>query len=349
MEIFIWMYVLLFAIWGISVAMPPRLSRKFSCFGSFLVLWLIQALRSIYTGTDLHSYIPYFRDSRTIAIGDNDYLNFETGYQIYTKLINHYVTLDENMFLAITSFLVIAPISYVIYRFSSKPSLSFIIFASFLIYMFSFSGLRQAIALGLTTFSYIYIDKKKLIPFVLIVLLASTLHTSAILFLLAYPLCNYLNLTPRKYLLFGGIAIGCLFALKSIAIWLVEMLFSEGKYVHYLEKETTGAYMLLIALLILFIFTFYGKGSLLEHLRPLIFLSIMFQTLGLLSSSATRLAYYFYIFLCIALPAVSESRPKSEQPVFNLGIAAFMVFFFFYTTGEGTMGVVPYHFFWDSL
>lgn len=347
MEIFIWMYFLLFAIWGISAAMPSRLSRKFSCFGSFLVLWLIQALRSIYTGTDLHSYIPFFHRSSDMAIGYNDQLHFETGYQIYTQLISHYVTLDENVFLAITSFFVIAPISYVIYRFSSKPSLSFIIFASFLIYMFSFSGLRQAIALGLTTFSYIYIDKKKLIPFVLIVLLASTFHTSAILFLLAYPLCNYLNFTPRKYLMVGGIAIGCLFALKSIAIWLVELLFSEGKYVHYLEKETAGAYMLLIALLLLFLFTFYGKGDMLEHLRPLIFVGMIFQSLGLLSSSATRLAYYFYIFIFLALPAVSESRPKSEQQIFNLGIAAFMVFFFFYTTSEGTMGVVPYHFFWE--
>ena len=53
MEIFGWMYVLLFVIWGISANMRESAGRKFSCVGSFLVLWLIQALRSTSTGTDL--------------------------------------------------------------------------------------------------------------------------------------------------------------------------------------------------------------------------------------------------------------------------------------------------------
>lgn len=347
MEIFIWMYFFLFAIWFFSSMMNEKKGRWFSCVSSFLVLWLIQSFRSIHTGTDLHSYIPYFYHSVHMNIGEYVQLNFEWGYQIYTQLVSHYISSNENVYLAITSLLLLAPVTYIIYKYSKNTSLSFIIFASFLIYLFSFSGLRQAIAIGITTLSYDFIARKKLIPFILLVLIASLFHTSAVLFIIAYPLCNYLRLTAKKYILIGIICTGGLFAIKSIAIWLVELLFSEGKYIHYLEKETTGAYMLMLALLLLFIFTFFGKSKQLEHLRPLIFAGILFQSLGLLSSSATRLAYYFFIFLFLALPAVTDARPKSERSIFNIAIAAFMVFFFFYTTGEGTMGVVPYHFYWE--
>ena len=186
MDIFVLMYVLLFLIWGISANMKESTGRKFSSSGSFLVLWLIQSLRSTSTGTDLKAYIPFFDSSGSMQIGEiYRATNMEFGYQIYNELISHFISTNPNVFLAITAFIAIAPIAYIIYKYSRTPSLSFIIFASLIVYLFDFSGLRQAIAIGITALSFSFVVKKKIIPFALLVFLASTIHTSSILFLIA--------------------------------------------------------------------------------------------------------------------------------------------------------------------
>ena len=350
MDIFVLMYVLLFLIWGISANMKESTGRKFSSSGSFLVLWLIQSLRSTSTGTDLKAYIPFFDSSGSMQIGEiYRATNMEFGYQIYNELISHFISTNPNVFLAITAFIAIAPIAYIIYKYSRTPSLSFIIFASLIVYLFDFSGLRQAIAIGITALSFSFVVKKKIIPFALLVFLASTIHTSSILFLIAYPICNYFNLTPGKYILISIFTIIAIISLKSIAKYVVNLLFGGGLYSGYLNDDNSGAYMLLIMLLLLFLFTFMNMSKENNLFRAIIMLGVISQSLGLISSTATRLGYYFYLYFCLALPETiyGETSIKNKL-ILKLGVAAFIVFFFFYTTGEGAMGVVPYQFFWEQ-
>lgn len=349
MTIFIWMYVLLFFIWGISACVNKHKGRKFACVSSFLILWLIQALRSVNTGTDLRSYLPFFSMSSRMSVGEYyPNTNMEWGYQIYNELISHYISTDPTVFLAITAFIAIAPIAYIIYKYSEAPSLSFIIFASLIIYLFDFSGLRQAMAIGITAFSFTYIVKRKVIPSICLVLLASTLHISAILFVIAYPLANYCNLTPKKYAIISAIAVVAIMSLKSIAAYFIELVFGGDKYMGYIEHDSKGAYMLLIMLSLFFLFTFLSNRKENNLIRSIVYIGILTQSLGLISDAATRMGYYFYLYFCLALPETSSDIPQTKsRNIINIGIAAFMVFFFFYTTGDGTMGVVPYKFFWE--
>lgn len=106
--------------------------------------------------------------------------------------------------------------------------------------------------------------------------------------------------------------------------------------------------MLLLMLILLFIFTFIGKSPLLDKLRPLLFIGLLFQSLGIISVVATRMAYYFYIFYFLAIPEAITTSKFQDKRLMNLGMALFMTFFFFYTTGEGNaLSVVPYKFFWE--
>jgi len=348
MDVFVFMYICLFFLWAISGDCKKIKNRIIICVTSFLVIWLIQALRDISIGTDLKAYIPFFESGSRRGLTEYSENRMEYGYQLYSNFVAHYVTADSNIFLAITSAVLLMPISYIIGRYSKSPVLSFIIFVSFIVYHFSFSGLRQAVAIGFTFFSYKYIVEKKFVKFLTIIITAFFFHNSAIIFIIAYPLCNWIKLTKTRYLIVGLVSLFGLFLIRSIAAFALELIFSDGRYDNYLQTDYSGAYMLLILIIIFFLFTFMGKDEEIDNYRKLLFCAALFQSLGLISPSATRIGYYFSVFLCMAVPQVTYSLKNAQmKTLYNIGIAFFMVFFFFYTNSDGYLDVMPYRFFWE--
>lgn len=349
MDVFVFMYICLFFLWAISGECQKKKNRIIICIASFLVIWLIQALRDVSIGTDLKAYIPFFESGSRRLLTDYSENRMEYGYQLYSNFIAQYVTTDSNIFLAITSAVLLVPISYIIGKYSKSPALSFIIFTSFIVYHFTFSGLRQAIAIGFTFYSYKYIVEKKLIKFLALIITAFFFHNSAIIFIVAYPMCNWCKLTKTKYLIVGLASLLGLFLIRSIAAFALELIFSDGRYDNYLKADYSGAYMLLILLIIFFLFTFIEKGEEIDNYRKLLFCAVLSQSLGLISPSATRIGYYFSVFLCLAVPQVTYSlKNKQSKNLYNIGIALFMVFFFFYTNSDGYLEVIPYKFLWES-
>ena len=146
-------------------------------------MWSIQAFRGLSVGTDLVNYIPFFISSDSLVY---DSESVEIGYFYFNVWINKYISVDPSVFLAIVSAVFLIPVGVIFKKYSKIPALSFIILASFVIYIFSFSALRQTIAIGITTLSYIYVEKKKVVPFVAMVLFATLFHASAIIFVLVY-------------------------------------------------------------------------------------------------------------------------------------------------------------------
>ena len=117
-------------------------------------------------------------------------MNFERGFIIYNKLVGFLGT-DRQMFLFVTAAVSIVPIMYYLSKNSKNMLLSIIIYLGLPVFLLCFSGLRHAIAIGITSLSMIYIKEKSLVKFILLVLLASTFHFTAIVFLIAYPITSY--------------------------------------------------------------------------------------------------------------------------------------------------------------
>lgn len=344
MGIFIAMYIGLLLTWGISSCLSKQTAIKFSWLTGFLILWLIQALRYEYIGTDLEFYVPTFKN------GNWDIYSIESGYTMLNSTLREY-TKNPNILLALISFLALFPISYIYKKYSQNIPLSYIIFASFVVYHFTFSGLRQAIAIGITTFSYIFIDRQKVLLFLTCVLIASLFHVSSICFIVYYPLCNWLKMTNRKYFLavmFGCIVILCL---KPILESVIPMIFGGHKYLGYIQKETIPAYNLIIIIFTIFLFTFIVKSPSrqLQNYRMAVFCAVMSQALGLISMTATRIGFYFIPFIALAIPqTLFEAKESSlNKNVIASGITAFMIFFFFYAYSGGYLDVIPYKFYWE--
>ncbi len=347
MGIFIIMYCMLLFIGRISKKLPKGDARKFVWISGFIVLWSIQALRATTVGTDLEGYLPDFLEIDTSYRA----ARYEPAYYYLNYIINHYISLNDNIFLAIVSLITLLPISILYRDFSKSLILSYIIFASFILYHFTFSGLRQGLALAFISISYKYIVNRKFFKFIIYVIIAALFHKSAIIFLTAYPLCNIVKMTKKKYLLSSIILAVSLYSLKGLLTIILPIIFGEYSFASYLDKGAKPAYNLLILLFLIFFSTFFVKqpSAELKNYRLMSYCATVCQSLGLFSSEATRIGYYFILFLPLLLPdLICELKVKKlTKSVIRTCVVIFMVAFFFYSNANGYLNVIPYSFFWE--
>lgn len=346
---FIFLYTILIALYVLTLHNQKRKSsRAIQAVFCAVVLIAIQGLRHNDIGIDsCNTYRPFF-ESVTSGLSnlfdfDDIYYGFELGFIVFTKFVK---TMFDNtqFYIILCSIISIAPVAYLIYKYSKNIPLSFIIFSSFIVYHFGFSGIRQAMAVGVTCLAFECLMQKKAILFIIITLIASSIHSSAILFLISYPLYHHLCLSPAKLIIFGGIFVICLFIGDSIVIGLTELIFGGEKYLSKLMEDAVPSYNLMILLTAILLFTFTSNNDQILKFRSMLLMAVVFQSLGLISSSASRMAYYFIPYLSIALPMTTNSFRLRH--LLEVGLIFLMVTFFFYLNGSGYLGVIPYKFFW---
>jgi hypothetical protein len=212
------------------------------------------------------------------------------------------------------------------------------------------------LAIGLGFIAYEFTRKKKLIPFILVVVLAISFHISAFMLLFMYPI-YYAKITKKwLYVVVPIIALIFVFN-RQIFLTLSVVLEMFTKYDASITE--TGAYTMLILFAILAVFSFViPDESRLDKetmgLRNFLLLSLILQMFAPLHTIAMRMNYYYIIFIPLLLPKIIEARSKTWEGVAVVGRHVMVVFFlayFFYNayTGTNNLHVFPYHFFWESV
>lgn len=326
--------------------------RKYEVIYYAFFAWAVLAARSPRNGVDLVGYCPMFERISTLSLGEAlqvQVANYEQGYTFFNNLIS-LVTTDIHIFLAIVAATTIGLIAYTIYKYSTNIFLSFLIFVSFGLYTMCFSGLRQALAFAITFYSFRYLVDGKLVKFAITVFIASTFHTSALIFGFAW------FFRGRKLPLSLGLLIILIYAaivipsMKFMIGWLTRLIF-EDKYTSY-QEDAGGAYTMAIVYAVVYVGSYlFTKGDnrpIMNLYRWLILSSVLFQSLGFVSAGALpRIAYYFNIFYALFIPAATADLPPSQRRYLNIIAAFLFATFFIITIGTGYLNIVPYHFFWE--
>ncbi len=153
---------------------------------SGIVLFLLIGLRGEYVGNDTINYIFFFNRMKWVTTIIDPTSRFEKGYQIYCKIIGLFF--DYQIMFIITALICIGCILYGIVKNSKNWQYSLFLFVGLRFFYFFLSGIRQSIAVSLIFVAYIFLKQNKILKYVLLVILASTFHFSALIFLLAWPL-----------------------------------------------------------------------------------------------------------------------------------------------------------------
>ncbi|MDQ0200738.1 EpsG family protein [Neobacillus ginsengisoli] len=313
------------------------------CVGIFL----IQALRAETIGNDLISYLPGYHmvDSINIFKGERLF-NFEPGYIFYSQIFSK-LNFSDQGYLAVVALTIIAPIAFTWLKNSKMPGLSVFIYITLGFFTFSFSGLRQSIAMAIVFFSFKYIQEKSLIKFILCVALAMSFHTTAIIFIFAYPL-SYLRLKSTHFFFIIPSLI-LIFILKTKIFLLIYRLYKGAAG----EVESTNAYTMLFVMIFVLILAYIFGSKDKEDIRFNIYknymlVAILIQIFASQSSVVMRAGYYYYLFITLLLPEVVKNQRDAKIRILVVGVLIFALLYFFQkTTGNGYLNVSPFKFYWE--
>lgn len=319
---------------------------------SFFVIWLIiLAFRDVSVGTDLVAYCPKFYDiarhDLSYSMGSVD--SMEPGYIIYNKIVS-FISLNFNVFLAITALICLLPYIYIYIYESESPLLSVILFLVIAPFPMFFSGLRQSIAMALVVPALLFTRQRKLIPFLLMVLIAFQFHRSSLILLLMYPI--YHMKLNRKSLILLLVIGGIIFLFKN-TIFLYLLGFAGEVYgERYGEIEETGAVMTFILLLLLLIYSFIipdkrKTDSDLIGLRNILLIATYIQIFASLNPIVMRMNYYFLLLVPLLISKVVNRPVKPLKQVTFMSVCVMIVFFIYYyfhnaLNGEDILNIYPY-------
>ena len=317
--------------------------KKALCISLFVLLLFFITFRNVDAGsTDTGAvYIPLFNKLKQLEFpyilrnitdfGDS------VVFTIFTKLTSYIG--NYRFYLFTISLLFIGSISYFIYRYSEHPLLSFVVFFS-LYYVLGFYLLRQIISLSILLFSYRYLKDRKIFKFSIIVILASLFHSSALIFLLAYPVYN-IKLNYKRIIYILPIIVIIFVLAPHILDGLVK-IFPHNEYLSNLNAYQVSdgwlaplAFFSILSVVSAYFSLKFDKSDI-SKLTMLLILGTVFIALTNSIGEFYRISIYFTIFSIIIIPNLIEGIFKMETR--NLASAiitiVFVAYFFFIVVSQ---------------
>lgn len=187
------LYILLMIFFTLSSCRNGQ--SKIKLFIGSSLLFLIMGFKGDKVGSDTPNYIELFYRLNRMPSWIDSNSRFEKGYQIYNKVLGNMSDNHQILFI-ITALICIYCITYGISKNSKNWMYSLFLFIGFRFYYFFLSGLRQSIAVSIIFVSYIFLKRNKLLTCIFLIILATTFHFSAFIFIFALPLSK---MSAKKY------------------------------------------------------------------------------------------------------------------------------------------------------
>lgn len=357
MTVYFLMYFLILFGSSLWSKTGKTLEARRECTAAFPIFWmiLVLGLRHPSMGTDLRygmsgGYLGSFKIIANFSWGElfqnGDWLNYERGYILYNKILS-LVSTSPQWLLFVSAFLSLYPLKVLFKKYSKNIIFSYIVYLGLPCFMLPFSGLRQAIAIGICCLATIPLVEKKRIKFCCLVLLAMCFHSSAVIYFVSYPLFNWrIPKNVRECM----IPILVVIYLARYPIFsIASRLFKENAIVQYNSAVT----LLAVFVLVLFFCQIFMDE---EDREAVGFLNIFYfacvcQCFAGVYNTAMRVGYYFMPAIAVALPSVvMDMKDYRSQRISYVAIMTVFLFYGLYALSSPSWAMTnPYHFFWCKL
>lgn len=315
-------------------------------------LFLFAALRSYEVGTDLPGYFRFYGED-----GEMDFIDImlvrSTRDPFFHAFLHVLYQISHNpqlMLVAIGAF-VAATFSFMAYREKGNVLLIYILFIGLRMYSFTLSGLRQAMALGVIFVAYVMLREKKYIRYVVLVILASLFHKSALIFLLAYPIIKYKNTSS---FIIGALSV-CAINLATggaLALLIKGAAFEERFEGYSMDQAFHGGFTFIVYLL-LFIYALvrYKDMKRIDNTYPeslrILTMGFALAFIGQTVENVFRMAYYFNFVNFMMVPVLLSASASSKTEKNAIQFLVAIVFSLQYLIlGQGAE-IEEYSFFWE--
>lgn len=335
------LYILSFWIVHVLVAnsqLTPGLKKGLEAGYSFIALFIFFCFRDISVLNDTPAYFEWFdnlsHSSHHISKGVwniNPLDRFEPGFQIYANFIMHFITKNSYGIIFISGLVVTIANILFISKFTIRICLVIFLMLCAGVLEVEYSAIRQSIAISILYYAYFQLLKNKSLIFILCGIIATTLHSSAIIFFLLLIL-QKVNLN-RKYILFafcGGIIIAFFIDKVFEILGLTDLAYYEQG----MSRESVAWAAILntiISMTILWFCYYINRKYSIKLNCPILWwitiLNVIFNMTSITFTIMNRFSLYFYPFIFILCIQLIDRIPHNKDRIkyVNLLVIAFLL------------------------
>ena len=322
--------------------------RFFKRIGIVIACMILVAITGLRygIGTDYFAYQDiYYETLLSKRIGSE-----EIGIRV-VALVSAFFSNSNNpeLFFILCSCIFFGFTFYAIDKMSPNIILSTFLLIAAGFFFFYMNIMRQMLAASILLASLNFAAKKKTIPFLLLVALATSFHWSAIVFVVVWFIPYFSNRILKL--------VGLVLIILSLSGYLTNIMIYvgnySGRYERYINSSYSNGNLAIISVLVYSATTLFSylankekskENGLYRTLLASLFISCLIASLSGSLTLADRLCRYFSMPLIILLPtALSLLRSKHMRFLFTMSIATLFIIYAQINFGLlGSAGVVPY-------
>ena len=324
--------------------------------------------RYMFITGDLHKYYFTF-------LGSGEYAWFSSemwaegrnfGFLYFNKIVYFLSDGDFQVLLFTIAAIVHIALGIVVYRYSSRPWLSYLVWNCLAFYIFGFSAIKQALAMAFVMLSFVGIAEKRLGYYLFMMALAGSIHMPALVFLPAYWLTRK-RVSPNIMVMYVILGI-LVFVFKNQFVSFIRSFYYEDDEI-MIHSGEIGSRMIMILGFALFGLFFRGfRNPVMDKLFHIMAVSAILQMLAGFDNIFTRMTDYYFQLSVLYIPLIFFPQENARvvrsgmQPVFPFNrrsmalitavIAAFLLWFYWtyavnVTIGNEVDNYLNYRSMWD--
>lgn len=362
---------MLIIAYGAQSYLGGKKVRKFYSFFQVMTLIIISSFRYHPPGSDYHAYIYGFFRIAQHSLQDA-LSSREPGYQLLMKGISQ-LTNNPQIFFIISGCIIVYSFYIFFIRYSKNNKLSMILFYMLGLYFYSHNVTRQFLAISICLWAYHFAVQKKLISFLMTVLLASTFHLSAWIALILYPIC-YIQVSSLILIMYALSVPSILYGYEWL-VKLIQLLAYEQYRGNFYGLEPSSLLNLALPLVsvtfvimaVLIKQRYKIKNDRIKQTRTisinqminnrstnlmyhLVLLETIFTVLQVQRALIfERIGLYFSVGICLLFPYIISLIAKPQRKIMTGIVLVGGVFFFLLSNYLGRLSPTPYDFYWNHF
>jgi transmembrane protein EpsG len=346
---------------SVVVGTRIRSDRKLYIIIISILLVLQSGLRNVAVGADTYAYYSWFEEIKSTSwdqIFETNKQYFQSGegkdpgYLIFQKISQLIIT-NYQVYLIFIALILFVSLGFFIYyntRYIKEAMFAFVLFSVLFYPDYSITAIRQSIGAAVSLWAFEFIKRKKLIPFILIILIASSIHKSVLIFLPFYFIAN-LKQTKLIYT-FSILVFPLVMIFRRTFAYYIALASGSEDYMEFAlsnyKAGTPTFTLLMIAIMILgwiFMKDALKMDPRLTRVYNAMALAFVFTPLTWVDPNLMRVVIYFSIFMLLFIPKVIEAatlkQPKLSSIIY-IGLYIILIVLVIKVGGE-------YKFFWEYM
>lgn len=321
-------------------------SGKPNMFLTIIVMGILILVSGLRNGIgDTGAYKQLYRT--IVTFGHVPRGSYETGFVVFLTLLTQ-VSINPQFMIFVNSFITTFFNIGVLRKYSSLFELQTFMYITSGYYLVTMNGVRQALVAAVIFASTRFIIEGKFKTYLLITILMSTFHTSALIMIPVYFIARQEVWSKKTLLLFLGLPIIFLFFKPLMSITFQAM---EGsRYASYEGAILTGGeggasiYRVLVALIPV-VMAYFGRHKLKEHwpesnvFISMSLINLVIMIFSLINWLFARFTFYFQPYNFVLLPYMIKTLFNQQEKQFVYIVFIIFYFAFFYYEQALTLGI----------